>query len=77
MKGSCRVGEFRLTGVDVIADNNPTYSCTPNVIVGEQLTAVSPVTFLGSLTSELLSISPRFGAVTGGTTVTLTGVNFN
>ena len=75
--GQCRVGEFRLTGVDVIADNNPTYSCTPTVIVDGVQTEVSPVTFDGSLTSELLSISPRFGPVTGGTTVTLTGVNFN
>ena len=29
------------------------------------------------MTSMLKSISPRFGSVTGGTTVTLTGTNFD
>lgn len=75
--GSCRVGEFRLTGVDVIADTNPTYSCTPNLIVSNATTPLSPVTFDGAKTPTLTAISPRFGTVTGGTTVTFTGTNFD
>ena len=31
--GSCRVGEIKLTGIDSINDNNPTYSCTPELIL--------------------------------------------
>lgn len=75
--GSCRVGEFRLTGVDVIADTNPTYPCTPNLIISGVTTPLTPVTFDGSMTPTLQSISPRFGTVTGGTTVTFTGTNFD
>jgi len=38
---------------------------------------LSPVTLSAQMTSMLKSISPRFGSVTGGTTVTLTGTNFD
>lgn len=34
------------------------------------------VTFTDALTPSLTSISPRYGSVLGGTTVTLTGENF-
>jgi hypothetical protein len=40
-------------------------------------TPLSPVTLSAQMTSMLKSISPRFGSVTGGTTVTLTGTNFD
>jgi hypothetical protein len=51
--GSCRVGEFRLTGVDVIADTNPTYPCTPNLMISGVATPLTPVTFNGSMTPTL------------------------
>ena len=35
------------------------------------------MTFDGTMTPTLKSISPRFGTVTGGTTVTFTGTNFD
>ena len=75
--GSCRVGEFRLTGVDVIANNDPTYTCTPDLVIAGIKTPLTAVTFDGAKTSTLTSISPRFGTVTGGTTVTFTGTNFD
>jgi hypothetical protein len=75
--GSCRVGEFRLTGVDVIANNDPTYTCTPDLVIAGVKTPLTAVTFDGAKTSTLTSISPRFGTVTGGTTVTFTGTNFD
>jgi hypothetical protein len=33
--GSCRVGEFRLSGVEVIADDGSTNTCTPTITIGE------------------------------------------
>jgi len=33
VKGSCAVGEIRMHGVVAINDSNPTYSCTPNLVL--------------------------------------------
>jgi hypothetical protein len=45
-------------------------------IDGTELTQNS-VDFVGTLTSNLLSISPRFGTVVGGDEITFTGENFS
>jgi len=37
---------------------------------------LTPVTYSSTVTATLTSISPRFGSVLGGTTVTLTGTKF-
>ena len=37
---------------------------------------MSDVTYNAAVTPKLTSVSPRFGSVLGGTTVTLTGTNF-
>ena len=39
--------------------------------------ALEPVTYSAANTPKLTSIEPRYGSVLGGTTVTLTGENFN
>jgi len=76
--GSCRVTEFRLTGVQSFADNNNIFSCVPKVMIGTATNALlSPVTFSAASTPLLTSIWPRFGSVLGGDTVTLTGENFS
>jgi len=77
MKGSCRVTEFKLTGVQTIFDHNSTFTCTPKVIIGSATTGLTPVTFSAANTPLLTSIWPRFGSVLGGDTVTLTGENFS
>jgi len=33
-KESCRFGEIKFKGVETIRDNNPTYSCPVNVVIG-------------------------------------------
>ena len=37
VKGSCRVTEFVLTGIEAIADTGSTYSCTPEIKIGTTL----------------------------------------
>ena len=66
-----------MTGVEVIDDNNPTYDC-PAVLVmkGETDVSLKPVKYKGDMTPTINSISPRFGTVVGGTSVTFTGINF-
>jgi len=77
VKDSCRMTEFRLTGVEAIADTKPTHTCTPVIKIGSTnlatTTVFSPVTYSSTFTPLLKSISPRFGSVLGGTVVSLTG----
>ena len=77
VRGSCRVTEFRLTGVQSFADQTDSFTCTPKVVIGTVSTPLSPVTFSAASTPLLTSIWPRFGSVLGGDTVTLTGENFS
>lgn len=78
-KGACRVTEFRLHGVEAIASESSSYECTPTIYIGDdELTTsvdMEPITYSSDKTPLLTSISPRFGSVLGGTTVTLTGEN--
>lgn len=34
LKDSCKVTEFRLTGVEAVADNASEYVCTPKIKIG-------------------------------------------
>ena len=70
--GSCRVTEFKLIGVQAIADTNTEYTCTPQVhLSGSMLDlgaiTVGDVTYADSVTPLVTSFSPRFGSVLGGT----------
>jgi hypothetical protein len=75
--GACRISEFRLHGVQAIASEASSYECTPTIYIGEDaLTAdLAPITYSSAKTPVINSISPRFGSVLGGMTVTLTGEN--
>lgn len=68
--GSCRVTEFKLLGVEAIADENPTFTCSPSIIInGEALVsavALSDITYSSANTPLLTSIVPRYGSVLGG-----------
>jgi IPT/TIG domain len=75
VKGSCRVTEFRLTGVQSIADTSNTFTCTPKLLIGTVSSDLAQVTYTATQTPLLKSILPRFGSVLGGDTITLTGVN--
>lgn len=77
--GSCKVTEFKLHGVEAIADENDSYSCTPTIMIGEEelvtSVALEDISYSATMTPKLTAISPRFGSVLGGTTVTLSGEN--
>ena len=77
--GACvGVGEVALIGYEVIDNNSSSYACSVTLnINGAILPLSGTVTYKGSLTPLLTSISPRFGNVVGGDTVTFTGINFN
>lgn len=79
--GSCQVTEFKMHGVEAIASDSSSHSCTPKIMIaGTELQtsiALEDVTYTASKTPKLISINPRFGSVLGGTTVTLTGENFS
>jgi len=67
-----------MTGVEVIDDNNPTYDCPAALVMkGETDVVLKPVKYKGTMTPTINSMSPRFGTVVGGTSVTFTGINFN
>lgn len=68
---------MRLHGVESIADNNPTYACTPKLIIDGASTDLSPITFANSKTPVLTAMSTRFGSVLGNESVTFTGTNFH
>lgn len=76
----CLVNEIKFTGVETVDNSDVTYSCNVQVSVdyGNNITNITNnVTYSGTQTARLDSISPRYGTVTGGTVVTYTGVNFN
>lgn len=78
VSGSCRVGEIRLTGVEVIDSDASSVSCTPQVLLNGATTDLTEgdVTYDSTLTPLLTSLSPRFGSVLGSETVAITGTNF-
>ena len=65
--------------MEVINNNDPTYSCNPKVTIDGLSTTVNSLTvsYDSSMTTALNSISPRFGNVKGGNTITFTGTNFD
>lgn len=78
--GACRITEFKLHGVEAIDDENSSFACSPKIFIGgdELSTSASleSVSYTAAMTPKLTAISPRYGSVLGGTTVTLTGENF-
>lgn len=74
--GSCLIGEVAFRGFEVIDDSNSQYSCTASVNLGGVSTELTgSITYVSTLTPLLTSISPRYGKVTGGDTVTFSGTN--
>ena len=69
---------MKMIGVETVDDSATDYVC--NIAIekaGEILANVTEtVTYQGSLTPALDAINPRYGPVTGGTSITFTGTNF-
>ena len=77
--GSCLVGEVSLRGYEVIDDTADIYTCQAQLYLNGSSAAnfTGPIMYQSSLTPLLKSISPRFGSVVGGETVTFEGENFS
>jgi hypothetical protein len=67
-----------MTGVETVDSMNSSYSCKIAIEKDNQILAniTEKVTYSDTLTPLLTSVNPRYGTVTGGTTVTFTGANF-
>lgn len=76
--GACRVTEYKLHGVEAMNDDSDSITCNPKVFIGTtELTSTmnNEIKYSAIMTPKLTKISPRYGSVLGGTTVTLTGEN--
>jgi len=74
--GSCRVGQVKVIGKEVIDDNNPSFACPVELNLNGVTYATGQVIYDGAVTPKLDSIVPRFGSVLGGETIVLNGSNF-
>lgn len=76
---ACQFGEIKFKGVETINDNNADYNCPANVVIDGEVaqTYDAAVEFKSTLTPTLTSISPKYGTVAGGTSVTFTGTGFS
>ena len=75
--GSCRVTEVEAQGVVAFDDDNDEYTCDVNLIVDGVSTPLNPVTYADDVTPILTDISPSYGSVLGGDTITFTGEGFD
>lgn len=75
----CLIGELKMTGVETVDDSGATYSC-PVAVERDGVviqTLAETVTYSGTLTPLLTGMTPRYGTVTGGTSVTFAGTGFS
>jgi hypothetical protein len=77
--GSCIINEIKITGVETIDNSDANRACTAELVSGgtvQDLSSFGTINYKADKTSLLTAISPRYGPVTGGTTVTFSGTNF-
>lgn len=74
----CDLNEMKMTGVETVDNSDSTYSCEVTVEKSNVTlqTLSNAVTYTGTLTPKLEAVNPRYGTVTGGTSVTFSGTNF-
>jgi hypothetical protein len=67
-----------MSGVETVDNSDATLSCAIALERNNEVFAniTETVTYSGSLTPLLTAVNPRYGTVTGGTSVTFTGTNF-
>jgi hypothetical protein len=76
-KNSCKIGEIKIIGVEVINNDSSSINCTPVLTINGVESSLTSVTYSNSQTPLLTSIYPRYGSEYGGTSVTFTGTNFD
>lgn len=74
--GSCRFGEIQYSGRVSVSDTNTSTQCTPKLWIGGSSADLSPVTYTNTKTATITGVAPRYGAVQGGETITISGTNF-
>jgi hypothetical protein len=72
----CTLNEVIFRGVETIDNSDATFSCNASVIIDGNETALNTIEYTNTMTTNLAAISPRYGTVTGGTSVTFSGTNF-
>jgi hypothetical protein len=76
--GPCLINEVKFTGNEVIDNTDTTYDCPAELVMkGEENVVLGKPKYKGDITPVLESMSPRYGAVTGGSSVTFKGKNFS
>ena len=76
--GACVINEVKFTGVETVDSSASSYSCSPVLSLnGTQTSLTASASYQGSITANLTSMSPRFGSVEGGASVTFTGTSFS
>ena len=78
--GSCRLGQVKLIGVEVLNNSNTSASCTAKLTIDGSTTTLTDVTYSGAITpslTEVTGIMPRYGSVLGGESVTFSGSGFS
>ena len=75
---SCMLGEISFRGVEVINSTLATQVCTTQLnLNGNTVNLTGNVNFKSTITPLLKSVSPRFGTVVGGETITFSGEGFS
>lgn len=76
---ACRMSEIKFRGVETVANNAEEYSCPVDIYIDKTKSSTfsNTVTYQKTLTPILTKVSPRYGSVTGGETVTFTGTGFS
>jgi hypothetical protein len=74
-KGCDHIGEIKLMGQEVIDSSASTHNCEVKITQtgASDTTLTNPVIYDVAATPYLTAISPRWGSVEGGTTITFTG----
>ena len=73
------MGELKMSGVETVDNSAQTLSCPIAIEKNNEViqNLAQTVTYSGALTPLLTAMNPRYGTVTGGTSVTFTGNNFS
>jgi hypothetical protein len=77
--GCNHIGEIKLIGQEVIDSEEPTHDCAVKITRADEATVdlANPVTYSVSGTPYITALSPRWGTVEGGTTITFTGAQLS
>ena len=76
INGGCAINEVTFVGVETIQNEDATYTCDGKAVINDTEYSLSSVEYQAAKTTNLASISPRYGPVTGGTSITFSGTNF-